>query len=687
MAVSADVSITLGQRLRWDGELWTVAGLEGERVTLEGRGTVRSVTVRTLATGMGLEDDEPPSLGVGLTMNALDDPAASALTELVEHVREVLTGFRSGTRDVPRLDEPRAEYGPGAPMTERYRSKAAELGCSVSTVRRMVSRYRKQGPAGLLDARGQRCSNPFGTTDPRWVDAARTVLDEHISRSRPTKKILIARTNQRVIELHGDSVALPSESSARRVLSELERGTNAFSGSTKAKRSISNRPASTYGRFVASRPGEFVMLDTTPLDVFALDRLTQRWVRCQLTVAMDLQSECIVGLRLTAVSTKAVDVAGILAETFSPESRRLTSGGILPYVGLPTAVIVDADRTDSALSGLPGVAPETLVVDHDRIFISRHVFAVCERFGINIQPARRRTPTDKAQVERWFRTLRESLLEALPGYKGPDVHSRGDDPEGEAFYFVDELEQIIREWIVEVYHRRPHRGLVVAEAPAIRLSPRDAFEHGLARAGRLRLPSVSGQLYDFLPVVWRRVQHYGVDFRRLQYDAACLDRARHRSCPLPDSGARWPFRYDPDDLSALFFQDLESGEWHEVPWKRRDELGRPFSSEALELARSYVDRTGRPFDEVAALGSLLDRWDAGLHANLTERRVAIRADEQRSARNDRRITPDEPLTIGAAYALGSGVSESDEAVGLDDDLDELDGSDDDFYGSAFPADR
>jgi hypothetical protein len=44
--------------------------------------------------------------------------------------------------------------------------------------------------------------------------------------------------------------------------------------------------------------------------------------------------------------------------------------------------------------------------------------------------------TDKGPLERWFRTLGEQLLAALPGYKGPDVYRRGKDPEQEAFATV-----------------------------------------------------------------------------------------------------------------------------------------------------------------------------------------------------------------------------------------------------------
>ncbi|WP_432981428.1 hypothetical protein [Dactylosporangium sp. CA-233914] len=57
-----------------------------------------------------------------------------------------------------------------------------------------------------------------------------------------------------------------------------------------------------------------MILDTQDLDVFAMEPVTCRWVRAQLTVAQDLFTRCIVGMRVTPVSTKAVDVAGVLHE-------------------------------------------------------------------------------------------------------------------------------------------------------------------------------------------------------------------------------------------------------------------------------------------------------------------------------------------------------------------------------------
>ena len=66
-----------------------------------------------------------------------------------------------------------------------------------------------------------------------------------------------------------------------------------------------------------------------------MEPVTLRWVRCELTIAMDLYSRCITGLRLSPVSTKSVDAALVLFEALRPGSRQHTSGGLLPYAGLP----------------------------------------------------------------------------------------------------------------------------------------------------------------------------------------------------------------------------------------------------------------------------------------------------------------------------------------------------------------
>ena len=146
-------------------------------------------------------------------------------------------------------------------------------------------------------------------------------------------------------------------------------------------------------------------------------------------------------------------------------------------------MLIDVDAIEGPPFGVagPAIAPETIVIDHGKIYLSEHLTSVCQRMGISIQPARLRTGRDKGPVERFFRTLREDLFQILPGYKGPDVHSRGLDPESETFFYLDELEAIIREWVAMVYHHRPHESLIDPHVPGLRMSPAQMFEHGVAR--------------------------------------------------------------------------------------------------------------------------------------------------------------------------------------------------------------
>lgn len=435
-----------------------------------------------------------------------------------------------------------------------------------------------------------------------------------------------------------------------------------------------------------------------------MEPLTLRWVNLELTVALDLYSRCVVGLRLSPVSTKAVDAGLILYEALQPDSRALTGCGVMPYVGVPSVVLVDADRLagDRGGSGLPGVAPETLVVDHGKIYLSEHLLAVCARLGISIQPARPMTPTDKAAVERFFRTVNEQLLAALPGYKGSDVHSRGKAPEGECYFFVDELERIVREWVGAVYHQRPHDGLVDPAVPGLRYTPAEMFDQGVSRAGRVRVPARADLVYDFLPVAWRTIQHYGVEVNGLRYNGAALTPHRNRKSPVTGANAgKWPFRFDPDDVSRLYFQDPTDNTWHTLLWEHAQDIAVPFSGEALAYARRTAAEQHRFPDDRRALAELLERWDVGLARNPTERRMALRLSQQREARQRARdeAGPDaEVVQLPGVRAVLDGQNtparpEPHLAAGDDDGDDELEAgapddpvgeiSDADYYADAF----
>jgi transposase len=626
-----------GLAVSFDGEQFTIAEIEGTRVMLRQGGMAGALSWRQVdlvallshpSTRILVEAPEP-QLAVATLLGGLGEDEDDELTARWRHVQEVRTGYQHGCAELALGGEPRPQYAPAVPMMARYRAKAAELGVGVSTVRRWVMRA-QDGPAGLIAERPAR--TVLDWADPRWLDAARQVIARHVPTSRPVRGLLLAEIEEQLAQQHGPGVVpVPSRTTGYELLRELGRGTNAFTGSTKGKRSIANRPQGAYGRLQATRPGEYVVLDTNRLDVFAMEPVTCRWVQCELSVAMDLYSRVITGLRLTPVSTKAVDIAGVLFETVhAPSHADRDGGGELPYCGVPSAVLVDPDKLVDARGRplLPPVAAETIVFDHGKVYLSNHIKSVCERFGISLQPARPYTATDKP-VERWFRTLGEGLLAALPGYKGPDVHSRGLNPEAEAFFFLDELEQIIREW-VGLYHRSRHRGLTVPEFPGLQLSPLQMLEHGITRAGPLMIPSRPDMALEFLEVEYVTIQHYGVEIDTLRYNGEAINDFRNRRSTVRGAHAgKWPVAVDSGDFRRVWFQDPRDFSWHALAWEHAAALGRPFSREAAAYARKLAAATHRFPDTRRALAELLERWGAGLTANRAERRMAVRLSQER----------------------------------------------------------
>ncbi|MCM2518116.1 helix-turn-helix domain-containing protein [Streptomyces griseoincarnatus] len=626
------VEVFAGARLFFDGDVIEVVELDGLRVTArnERTGEFSAIPLGRLAAGARPGETSPPSAadGVGVLLASLSAAQRTALRERADHVREVLSGFRAGHADSALASEPRPGFDPDLPLKDRASAKAAELGVSPRTLWRWLNAYRESGEAGLIDARVVKGNG--SRVDPRWEEAVRRVMAESVDASTPTRSALLRRAAERLVTEYGEgTVPVPARSTAYGRLATLAKGTNAVSGSAKARRSIAARPQGTYGRLRATRPGEYVILDTQDLDIYAMEPVTCRWVPLQLTVAQDLFSRCIVGLRVTACSTKAVDVAGVLFEAACPPLEQAARTGLAPYHGLWDEVVF----TEEGLRPGGGLCPpETLVIDHGRAFMSAHVIGVCTRLGMSIQPAQPKKPTDKPTVERFFRTLREGLIQHLPAYKGPDVHSRGETVEEAAFFYIHEVEEIIREWISEVYHRREHDGLVIPQWPKLSLSPLEMLRIGLGRAGRLRMPAAPELAFEFLAVKPRTIQHYGVEVDGLRYNGPVLD--GYRNAPSPYGGAfgkQWPIHVNPDDVRFVYFQDPDDSSWHPIQWEHAPALNMPFSGEAAAYARRLAARKGRHIDASQALADLLARWDAGMVTDRRERRMAVRLSAERSA--------------------------------------------------------
>jgi transposase len=202
--------------------------------------------------GPSADDPEDPATVV---LAGLTDADREAVAERAAHIREALTGYRSGLSELAQAGEPRAQFDPHLPLTSRYDAKAIELGVSLRTIKQWVSDFRRHGEAGLARTATSR-KKPLGQVDERWVETALEVMVEHTDQSRPSRTIVIDRTNARVVTRFGpDVVKMPSRATAFRVLAELEKWHPTFRLSTKRNRDIADRPAEAYGKLRPTRPG------------------------------------------------------------------------------------------------------------------------------------------------------------------------------------------------------------------------------------------------------------------------------------------------------------------------------------------------------------------------------------------------------------------------------------------------
>lgn len=729
----AAVRVGVGTRLKYDGEVVVVEEMFGSaagnellvrdgadrRFRLSLRGVLSSGRATVIATEPGPEaDDDRETASVLFAL--LSEEELAEVRGRAAHVNEVLTGFRSGSEELAEPGEPTPQYAATVPKLQRYEAKATELGVSVRTIKRWVRAYLLDREAGLVHGGPERGSGDMGRlgrADERWVEAALEIMAEHGKESKPTRAKVIRMIGPRLEARHGKGeVKLPTRATAYRWLEELERRLPTFRLSTKRNRDIAARPRGTYGKLRPTRPGEYLLMDTTRLDVFAMDPIMMKWVQAELTVAMDWYTRCITGLRVTPVSTQSIDVAAVLFQTYRPRppGKDWPSSAVWPDHGIPRGVFVErkaleGDVAEESKGGAtkgaagPALVPETIVVDHGKPYISEHITSVCQRLGLSIQPARLRTGRDKGPIERFFKTLREGPLEVLPGYKGPDVFSRGERPEDEAFFFLHELEAIIREWVACVYHRRAHRGLLDPNVPGLRLSPSAMFEHGIARAGYIDVPRDPALGFEFLKTEWKQLHHYGVEIRKCRYNGPGLDGYRGESSEYTGAKAKglWPIQVDPDNINYIYFRRPDTRRWHALEWEHAPALKFPISEGALELARKAAGEKSPFPDDESAVADLLKRWHLGLGLTLPERRLALRQAREQSAFDLPETAWDDVRALPSVARLlaSSGDEDDQDADGFqageaepyeglvssdDDDDDELDGPDDDedFYADA-----
>lgn len=653
--------LTCGSLVMYDGALVRIEEIAGTQILLcevQENSTASVSMVRFLSSVHPVDADQANrEQDLAISLSTKQEQQAAA--DLARDLRRVIQGTEAVTAG-------QVSAAPG--IEGRRKALAVKRGVTTRTVSRWMQKFQSGGEPALISRIVTRKRR--SRVDPRWDEQVHLTVGRLGDLSTFTRDYVLEMIEDALVERFGEGVVqIPSRTTQYERLKALTKGTNAFTGSSKARRSIADGPKGAFGRLRAARPGQYAILDTTPLDIFVMEPVTLRWCKADLTVVQDLYTRAIIALRVTAQSTKAHDVAGVLYEACHPVQgpETVPEDARWRYHGLPENLVFTEDTT---LWGVPLCPPETIVIDRGRAFLSAHVLGVCQRLGITVMPAQPYKPTDKPTVERFFGSLRTGLIERLPAYTGPDVYSRGKNPEAQTFLYLHELEDIIREWVAVVYHTTVHQGLCVPQWPSLDLSPNRMYELGLGSSGLMRLPVDTTDLYDFLDVRWRTIQRYGVEIGNKRYDGPELDPYRNTTSEFGGTEpGKWPFRVDVTDCRAVYFQDPVELTWHTLLWEHGTSIEEPFSDEAYQHARSIADGDDLP-DKRIAMKKLMARWSEGAVESRRERRIAIQMSAERAALPTSQITPE------TLFERHTGVSTATEDQPLEvefvDELDDVD---------------
>jgi transposase InsO family protein len=117
-------------------------------------------------------------------------------------------------------------------------------------------------------------------------------------------------------------------------------------------------------------------------------------------MAIDVASRTICAAVLRPVAAKAVDAALLLARMLVPEPLRpgWADALAMAHSRLPHARLLSLDARLAQAAAKPVIIPDTIVVDHGKVFCSEAFLRACALLGISVQPAHQRTPTDKVLV-------------------------------------------------------------------------------------------------------------------------------------------------------------------------------------------------------------------------------------------------------------------------------------------------
>ena len=604
-------SVDLSETIQLDDGLYSFVQKSGSilRLRRHSDSALIDLHVAELARLLPAVPDLAPS---PRALDVLSSEQSSGTSFWALHIREVLTGVRLDT------DFRNPDYDPALHRLEsRVASKIADLekvGTKVSraTMMRKIKVFRESGTVGLIDRRALRPFGPLDRLDERVMAALCDVMAAQLYKSTGTKSRIVKETFARCLKQGVAADELPSTPSMYRYIDALDRGRHTTK-SAKTRRSLGERPNTTYKKNVKTLPGAEVQVDSNTLDV--LVRTGNKTARPLLTVMIDVASRSILAATLRLEGTKGVDHAVLLAQALTHPLTRPGRSHHRALIGAsnPTITLLSDQEREALALTAPFVHPRRVMMDNGSDYASATFMAALEKFGIDATTSAPHTPTGKSIIERLWGTINTQFCQYLPGYTGGTPENRGLAIEKEKNLLTpDALFELFDDWVLSIYQNTPHHGLRDRMDPTTLLSPNQVLAAAAQVTGTIEIPLTTEDYIDLMPSDFRNISSTGVEFNNREYDSVEIHALRGTASGNAAHHGKWEIKYDPYNPEHVWVRSRDNT-WIECVDRNQELLMQPFfenvdyepaETEREALARTQAALSGVPIHAARLLPPL-----------------------------------------------------------------------------------
>ncbi|WP_329574983.1 Mu transposase C-terminal domain-containing protein [Kitasatospora sp. NBC_01250] len=650
-----------GQRVRFDGEEYVVAGVRGPSVQLlckqePCRSAAVLLQVLTGAADFAVLDavsaprplQQVPDVDI---LDVLDQGRRERIRAWEWHLVELRDGVPP---DSAAGTKPRSAYETTRSQRERFAAKAAELtalgwrGVSNSTIRRKFLAYQDQGVAGLA-----RLAIGQVRTDERVIQLLLREVKLAVGESsgwanRVYERLLTALHAEHPSEYKKLAI---SPATFYRLIKRLGISAAYLQAPVQNRLDQENSPASPFTPTTATMLGEQVQIDSTGLDILAVgdDGFT---VSAELTCAIDVATRSIIGAmivpkspgrgprgrRLGGRATRTFDATLLLAQALAPMPGRAgwSPLALAERSDLPYADLVACDPRMTGAAARPVIRPKMVVVDHGSIYRSEHFVDVCTSLQISVRPARERTPTDKAVIESTFSAIKKMFCQYVSGYTGSSLAKRGKLVAQQPLWSINELQDLLDEWIALRWQQTPHDGLRSPLLPGMKLTPNQMYSVLVACEGQVPLPLSAEQNRKLLLCERRVITEKGVTINNRTYNSDALQAYARLHTGIAGQGHRWEIRHHPYVPRYVWLYDHRDGQWAEAEFIHQKQIGDEWTQYEWEVATAHHLARGSTKEQQQAIAQAV--------RELRERARRGPKDQPALDRTGRRPRPAAPFT-------------------------------------------